>query len=478
VDVSASMLFSEAAPWPSLVQRAGRCNRDGDSPGAVLLWAPPLRPAPYLPDDVDATVATLDMLEGTEQTVTSLREIEVATSQPEHAVLRRADLLSLFDTSPDLAGNDVDVSSFIRVDDDVDLLVAWRELVDARPAPDDKGPHPPELCSAPLADVRALVSEGVAVWFVDHLRMRNGSRWRQAVTRDDLRPGIAVVLDVTAGRYSPSAGWDPALKVPVEPVLAQGAPVLVEAEEACDDDPLSLVLRSQGGRWYGLTDHLGDVEHDVARLRHDLALDAHGELSADHLDAAALAGRLHDIGKAHPVFQETMRATVADPIENPEDAGPWAKSGGSRQARHKRKGFRHELASALALLGAGEAALGSSPDPDLVRYLVASHHGRVRLGIRGLPDEHPPQGRVAALGVYDGDELPEVALPGGGVVPASVLWLTPMLLGGGADAPSWTATAMELRDRCDLGPFRLAFLETLVRLADWRASARAREADA
>ena len=60
VDVSASMLFSEAAPWPSLVQRAGRCNRDGDSPGAVLLCSPP--PRPYLPDDVDATAATLDML--------------------------------------------------------------------------------------------------------------------------------------------------------------------------------------------------------------------------------------------------------------------------------------------------------------------------------------------------------------------------------------------------------------------------------
>jgi CRISPR-associated endonuclease/helicase Cas3 len=34
---------------------------------------------------------------------------------------------------------------------------------------------------------------------------------------------------------------------------------------------------------------------------------------------------------------------------------------------------------------------------------------------------------------------------------------------------SWTRTALRLRDH--YGPFRLAYLETLVRVADWRASA-------
>lgn len=81
---------------------------------------------------------------------------------------------------------------------------------------------------------------------------------------------------------------------------------------------------------------------------------------------------------------------------------------------------------------------------------------------------------MAALGVYDGEELPAVTLPGGEVVPASILRLELRLLGGGgAESPSWTARALDLRDRPDLGPFRLAFLETLVRLADWRASAQA-----
>jgi CRISPR-associated endonuclease/helicase Cas3 len=33
---------------------------------------------------------------------------------------------------------------------------------------------------------------------------------------------------------------------------------------------------------------------------------------------------------------------------------------------------------------------------------------------------------------------------------------------------SWTRTVLELRDK--YGPFVLAYLETLVRVADWRAS--------
>jgi CRISPR-associated endonuclease/helicase Cas3 len=128
--------------------------------------------------------------------------------------------------------------------------------------------------------------------------------------------------------------------------------------------------------------------------------------------------------------------------------------------------FRHELVSALALLGDAAAALDGVIEKDLVVYLVAAHHGRVRLSFRSLPNE---QGRV--LGVEDGEELPEVEIPGL-VLPASRLSLAPMSLGRDADgSASWTERMLSLRDRDDLGPFRLGFLEAVARLADWRASA-------
>jgi len=38
VDVSAATLFTELAPWPSLVQRFGRCNRAGEDQGAIVYW--------------------------------------------------------------------------------------------------------------------------------------------------------------------------------------------------------------------------------------------------------------------------------------------------------------------------------------------------------------------------------------------------------------------------------------------------------
>ena len=41
IDLSATLLFTESAPWPSIVQRAGRCNRDGTRDDAQLLWTMP-----------------------------------------------------------------------------------------------------------------------------------------------------------------------------------------------------------------------------------------------------------------------------------------------------------------------------------------------------------------------------------------------------------------------------------------------------
>jgi hypothetical protein len=77
--------------------------------------------------------------------------------------------------------------------------------------------------------------------------------------------------------------------------------------------------------------------------------------------------------------------------------------------RYDRKHFRHELASALAIL---HPQSGLRDDQlDLIAYLAAAHHGKVRLSIRSLPEEkRPSDARRFARGIWDGDLLPPVEL--------------------------------------------------------------------
>jgi CRISPR-associated endonuclease/helicase Cas3 len=69
--------------------------------------------------------------------------------------------------------------------------------------------------------------------------------------------------------------------------------------------------------------------------------------------------------------------------------------------------------------------------------------------------------------VWQDDILRAVSL-GEFTTPEIALDLSFMRMGESQHGPSWLARAVALRDR--LGPFRLAFLETLLRAADGRAS--------
>ena len=116
---------------------------------------------------------------------------------------------------------------------------------------------------------------------------------------------------------------------------------------------------------------------------------------------------------------------------------------------------------------------------DLVAYLAASHHGKVRLSIRSLPGEtgdgkNPD--KLFARGIWQGDKLPSVALVGI-TTPEIALDLGFMKMGESKEhGSSWLARMVALRDRTDLGPFRLAYLETLLRAADARASSKTKTA--
>jgi CRISPR-associated endonuclease/helicase Cas3 len=454
VDMSAHLLVTETAPFSSIVQRLGRCNRSGKDSDAAVLWLDrgPVgdgasgrkAAAPYLPTDIDASRNALLEREGASLSPAVLEGISVPEVADDPSVLRRRDLLDLFDTTSDLSGMDIDIAPFIREDDDRTVTVLFRDLPANAGArlPDPPAPERDELVQVPIGSLGRR-----ACWTVDHV----DGEWTRRATRD-VSPGATVMLRAADGGYDPAVGWDTRISRAVDPVPLTRA----GAVEAIDSDPLT-----ETGMPEELFSHLAKVADAGAELANALGL-------AQWREVLRGAGALHDVGKAHPVFQQTLRTAMAGESGGDEDDHRlWAKSG-KRGGRHERRYFRHELASALVIW-----QLDGAVPPrrrDLTAYLVAAHHGKVRLSIRPAPDETRPReaarGARFALGIVDGDCLPEVQTPAG-TIPTLTLDLAPMQLG--AD-DSWTGAAVRLRDDPQLGPFRLAFLEALLRIADWRAS--------
>ena len=444
VDVSAPMLFTELAPWPSLVQRAGRCNRAGEHPDAVVTWfdhATEDTAAPYEPGELAA--ARVELLKLGSFNPEAIEGAAVDARPPSFThVLRRRDVIDLFDTTPDLGGVDLDVSRFIRDGEERDVRVFWRAF-EGEPESTESRPGRDELCAVPFLALRAWTESGHHAWRWDPLE----GAW-SAVKRDQIIPGGVFMLRAEEGGYTSERGWDVRSRAPV--VVVGAAASVGEAEEEIGADPLSEI-----GAWVSLARHATDARDAAAQIVEALDLD---DLPADSVIRAAHA---HDLGKAHPVFQETMRRGYSGAA----DQTVWAKSGS--RARHSRRGFRHELASALAWL-----AKGGGDDRDLVAYLLAAHHGKVRLSLRALPtDQGPPDSRVLhARGVWDGEALPDVDLGDGFVFGSTLLSLAPMQMGRHDGQPSWVERVIALRNH--YGPFRLAYLEALVRAADVRASMR------
>jgi CRISPR-associated endonuclease/helicase Cas3 len=470
MDTSCQTMFTESAPWSSMVVRAGRCNRAGGEAGAILLWSPPPAGqgsyAPYDPQRVAAAEEALAALEGAEVTPLLLRDHDLAHERPPYPVLTRVKLGQLFDTAPAIAGQGdparrgrgggapggapdgagLDVTPWIRDGDDLTALVAWRSWPDARPAIEEPAPGRCELCPAPLAELRHSAS---AYWICDQA----DGRWRSCEPAD-IRPGATLLTDAARGGYLPDRGWSPGSRSPVPTVRDHPS----AGPDAIDRDQATFT-----GWWVDLCSHLCDAEDELRALTSGGRC---ADFTPDQLEAAALAARFHDLGKAFRHFQDYLRGSVAGELP---PGGPWAKSPG-RGGRHTARPFlRHELVTALALLHPRCRLLDGFPERDLVVYLAAAHHGKVRMraaAMAGEADHDPPR----ILGVEDGDELPAVTLPGGTHLPALTLDIRLLGAQAGSWAGSWAARAATLRDRPDLGPFRLAYLEALVRIADWRAS--------
>lgn len=526
VDISATCLVTELAPWPSLVQRFGRAARYGGASEILVLdpqHTDDKKSAPYLVEELDAARAAIQEID--DVAIGSLEDFESGLDEerikqlypfhPLHVILQ-SEFEELFDTSPDLSGADVDVSRFIREGEDRDVKVFWRSWDDDKPNTDIRAQRR-ELCSAPIGDAKTWIKKDHVkkeAWTWDYL----DGVWIKA-DANRLKPGQILLVPPSVGGYDSALGFTgdkPRKKDPlVEEVAIFESDIASASNDAADDSESNDDL-SSCEVWKTIATHCQEAA--------DVGVSLLKELEVDERLAriVRLALRLHDWGKAHPAFATgTYRVTPdrADLAKAPDKA--WrAKNQIYRTDTHgPRRGFRHELASCLAvlellrtadamhpaILGRHEAMLvacGIEPELptqtiggnsiadelkslsesefNLLLYLIASHHGKVRVSMQASPidqdfpfdnDQYAGTG-MPIRGVREGDVIPEVDLPSASdkiTMPEMTISLSPAAMGlSAAYGASWSERVHGLMQ--EFGPFTLSWLEAVIRSADGRAS--------
>lgn len=458
-------------------------------------------------------------------------------------ILTRRELHDLFDTGPDLTGADIDISRFVREGDDRDVTVWWW------PVPEGKAPHHrlrpshDALCRVPVGDARKWLLAGEQSNDDDQLPTPQESTGGQKRVRPrawvwsyiegdwehleerHIYPGQTILVDAAAGGYDVRIGFTgkPGT-VPVEPQHARAMDAADAADSADEQEELSEGLGDSRFQYKTLATHGTEVAREAGRAGSALGL------TVDASRTLELAGLAHDIGKAHPAFAGAIRDRNGISLETPLAKAPRGRWHGVRHMYDhsplgKRPGFRHELASTLALFdlvwraspthpalqGGREEVLDATvgralpEDADRIRepsgilaalvaldetslnlvlYLVLSHHGKVRATLPMSARDQENVGHGGSLpirGVRDGDVIPALGL--GDVaaqdfrLPQATLRLDPAKLGlSQRYGPSWVERVLALR-RC-YGGFQLAWLEALLRVADVRASQIAQPRDA
>lgn len=223
---------------------------------------------------------------------------------------------------------------------------------------------------------------------------------------------------------------------------------------ADDDDLLSAI----GGE-VTLERHSVSVERAVEKI-------AGRCLAGEFLDPLRHAAYWHDVGKLDDRFQLVLRQgdEIASGLGEPlaksicVPTSP-ARRKAIRTAAGLPEGFRHEM---LSLQLAERHAMPPIPEQytDLFLHLVASHHGHARPFAPVVPDPEPP----AISGRHD-----DVGITMSAAERAESV--APHRLGSGVTDRFWRLTRQ-------YGWWGLAYLEAILRLADWYGSEHVTNEDA
>ncbi len=463
VDISARTLITELAPWPSMVQRFGRCNRAGEDENGDIFWVDvgerKQDTAPYEPEDMEHARKLMKKLEKESAGPSDIDRLGDVIDDADHLiVIRKRDVEGLFDTTPDLSGGYLDVSQYVRGGEERDVAVFWRNIPKNGPEDDEPKPQYDEIVSVSLG------AKGI----LGYLKNSERQAWRWdvldagwvEVRRNEIYPGMTLMLDAKRGSYSSEFGWDPSSKQEVDVIAEHGG----EPEDSQSSDRNSTSLK----RWITLSDHTRRVESEVEKILS--AISAWID-DPEILKVVRTAVLHHDIGKAHQAFQEMLRKDGECP---PEEGVLLAKGRGNGRMDRQRRHFRHELGSALSVLQHTDGLEGIYKD--LAAFLVAAHHGKIRLAVRSLPgprkanrESNPTAEYLLGYKIAEPETLPSVDLGEGLHIGETVLDMSMAQIGlDNEGRHSWLERSLGLLEW--LGPFRLAFLEAIIRAADMRAS--------
>jgi CRISPR-associated endonuclease/helicase Cas3 len=197
------------------------------------------------------------------------------------------------------------------------------------------------------------------------------------------------------------------------------------ATTTVQDDPAA------AARWQELDEHLIWAEREAAGIVEKIGLKAEAPAV---VEAVVIAARWHDRGKDRPAWQKAIGHA---PPRQGQGATwkPWAKSGQRGFDDSECGAYRHEFGSLRE--ASEDETIRNHPERDLILHLIAAHHGRAR------PHFEPDQWDIAD-GVSDEENA--------------------------AVAAETMRRFARLQRR--FGHWGLAWLESLVRAADYAASGR------
>ena len=501
MDLDSDVMISETAPWPNLQQRFGRCGRDGkEAPCKVVASLSPSQDDSPFNDAARKTFKALRRVMGRRKHIKWLitdnaPDGTVSAPQPKPWPLNTEAIERLAITCPvgAVTVGPEQVMSGVTPAEEPDVSLVWRDMLDDNPSLDDVQSiikahpmRPHEIVTVPISQARrglrkAAQATSNKIW----ARPRGANKPTVYKGDDTVTPGCTVLLPSSAGGYGLyGIDWD--VRKPVTDVsdvtadeatgrggerwhrrlndeeqeqlgeaIDDNGATLAEAVaglpgwEGTQGDTANIVLLGRWVYWGTGWDQERDSAASCSRPK-GIPLDDHQGNVADLVDVIAgkfdippKEARSMVAGGAH--HDEGKRITGIQAGYGAKNGTVLAKSRFS-QARYNDAitragltGWRHEAMSALLLSTTGDL---------LAAHLAAATHGWGRPAFR-------------TLGIKD--EVIEVKCNECGDMSSKGL--------GDVHGPPGSLPGNFVALNKRYGPWGLAWMEAVVRQADWMASA-------